>query len=128
MAVNNETVRYDLPPAIWNLYVVKLNNDASRNNHRSAPYDNDRKNKGQCVYVGCTMLAPSEKLRHHKGDSSPYKNVRPSYYESLMPDLFTHLNIGDERGLETYLQVTKRELKLAKELESEGYIVWCYTR
>ena len=128
MAVNNETDRYDLPPAIWNLYVVKLNNDASRNNHRSAPYDNDRKNKGKCVYVGCTRLTPGEKLRHHKNDSNPYKNVRQYFYESLMPDLFVHLNIGTERGLETYLQVTKRELKLAKELESEGYIVWCYTR
>ena len=117
--------RYDRQPAIWNLYVVKLNNDA-RNNHKSAPYDNDRKNKGQCVYVGCTTLSPDERLGSHKNDSSPYKNVWPGYYESLMPELFDHLNIALE--LETYSEVTKRELKLAKDLESKGYTVWCYTR
>ena len=128
MAEDNKTNRYDRPAAIWNLYVVKLNNDASKNNHSSAPYDNDRKNKGQCVYVGCTTIAPEEKLRYHKNDSSPYKKVRQDYYESLIPELFAHLNKGTERELETYLQVTKRERALAKELESKGYIVWCYTK
>ena len=116
----------DLTPRIWNLYVVRLNDDASKYNHKSATHDNNRKNSGRCVYVGCTNLTPEKRLEWHKNDQRNTKNVRKEYFEFLMMNLYEHLNIGDERELETYTEATIREEELAKSLESRGFIVWCY--
>ena len=113
-------------PKIWNLYVVRLGDDAKMYNPHSPTHDNDKQNTGRCVYVGCTTLTPEERLEQHKKDGRLNKKVRKEYFEFLMPGLFEDLNIGVNRDLETYEQASVREEELAKSLESRGFIVWCY--
>ena len=128
MAAYKRTSSYDLPPLIWNLYVVRLDDDAKKYNHRPPTNDNNGKNTGQCVYVGVTTKEPEDRLKEHKTDSRGNKNVSRIYYEFLMPSYYEYLNIGWERGKETYEQASRRERELAKKLESRGHIVWCYTK
>ena len=116
-----------LIPKIWNLYVIRLDDDAKKYNPNSATHDSDGSD-GRCVYVGCTTLTPEERLEQHKKDARSNKKVRKEYFEFLMPSLFEHLNIGDKRDLETYEQASVREVELARSLESQGFIVWCYTK
>ena len=117
-----------LTPKIWNLYVIRLNDDAKKYNKKCPTHDNDTQNTGRCVYVGCTTLTPEERLEQHKNDARSNKKVRKEYFEFLMPGQFEDLNIGDKRELETYEQASVREEELAKSLESRDFIVWCYTK
>ena len=126
MAAYSRNSAYDMNPRIWNLYVARLIDDANKYNPKSATHDNNRKNKGQCVYVGCTTWTPKKRFDWHKYGYQAKKNILPDYFDFLIEDLFEHLNLGNKRGLETYEQASKRELMLAEELESKGYIVWCY--
>ena len=125
MAPYKRNSAYDLPPAIWNLYVVRLKDEARKNNPKSATHDNNKKNTGSCVYVGCTTLTPEARLEYHQTPRVK-KNIFPDYFEFLMESKYEHHNRGKKRGLETYEQATRREEKLAKELEAKGFVVWCY--
>ena len=115
-------------PKIWNLYVIRLDDDANQYNPYSATHDNDIGNNGDCVYVGCTHLTPEERFEQHINDRRSNKKMRRKYFITLIPRLYEYLNIGEQRGSETYLEASRREVQLAKKLESEGYIVWCYVK
>jgi len=84
---------YDLPPAIWNLYVVRLKDEARKNNPKSATHDNNKKNTGSCVYVGCTTLTPEARLEYHQTPRVK-KNIFPDYFEFLMESKYEHHNRG----------------------------------
>ena len=115
-------------PKISNLYVIRLDDKANEYNAHSATHDNERKNTGDCVYVGCTVLTPEERFEQHRNDRRTNKKMRREYFITLLPKLYEQENIGSERELETYAEATLREIELAKKLESEGFIVWCYVK
>ena len=115
---------YDKSPAKWNLYVILLDDNVADGIHPPT-HDNNGRNKGQCVYVGCTTKAPEKREIEHKKGSHPCKKIDPRDFDCLMYWRFEHINL-EQKELETYEQASKREFELARELESKGFRVWCY--
>lgn len=76
-----------------------------------------RQSRPLCLYVGATGLSPEERFANHKsGHKANWYAQR--FGESLLPDLFVHLNpMTHQRALAT-------EIALADELRQEGFAVW----
>jgi predicted GIY-YIG superfamily endonuclease len=103
-------------PEISSVYVIGLDSAVLKNRRFRAA--NRGYVKGSpCVYVGATGLTPEERFANHKSGHKANWYAQ-EFGESLLPDLFAHLNpMTHQRALAT-------EIALANELREEGFAVW----
>ncbi len=80
----------------------------------------------QCLYVGMTSKAPSERFRQHKTGYVNKKghklsaNIVQKYGTYLRPSLYDHINLKPMTRQEALIM----EEKLALDLRRRGYAVW----
>jgi len=103
-------------PQASSVYVVRLEDAVLR--HRRFRAANPAYIDGApCVYVGATGLDPEQRFANHKSGHKANWYVQ-TYGETLIPDLYTHLNPM------TYQRALATEITLAGELRQEGWGVW----
>lgn len=111
-------------PETFSVYVIRLNEAVSRDRRFLAanplafpPLRQSRQSRPLCFYVGATGLSPEERFANHKSGHKANWYAQ-KFGESLLPDLFVHLNpMTHQRALAT-------EIALADELRQEGFAVW----
>lgn len=116
-------------PATFSVYVIRLGAAVLKNRRfraanplvfPSRPSRSSRPSRPSrplCVYVGATGLSPQERFENHKSGHKANWYAQ-KFGESLLPDLFAHLNpMTHQRALAT-------EITLADELRQEGFAVW----
>lgn len=103
-------------PEISNVYVIRLEMAVLKDRRFLA--GNPGYVKGSpCVYVGATGLTPEERFANHKSGHKANWYAQ-TYGQTLMPELFLHLNPM------TYQRALATEIALAEELRREGFAVW----
>jgi predicted GIY-YIG superfamily endonuclease len=106
---------FDAPEAS-NVYVIRLD-EAVLKNRRFRAANPDYVKGAPCIYVGATGLSPEERFANHKSGHRANWYVQ-KFGESLLPELFDHLNSM------TYQRALATEISVAQELRCEGYGVW----
>ena len=103
-------------PQASSVYVVRLDSAVLR--HRRFRAANPAYLDGaMCVYVGATDMTPEQRFANHKAGHKANWYAQ-KYGETLIPDLYTHLNPM------TYQRALATEITLADELRQEGWGVW----
>ena len=103
-------------PETSSVYVIRLE-AAVLKNRRFRVANPDYVKGSPCVYVGATGLSPEQRFENHKSGHKANWYAQ-KFGESLLPDLFAHLNpMTHQRALAT-------EITLADELRQEGFAVW----
>ena len=103
-------------PQASSVYVVRLDTAVLR--HRGFRAANPAYADGApCVYVGATGITPEQRFANHKAGHKANWYAQ-TYGETLIADLYTHLNPM------TYQRALATEIALADELRREGWGVW----
>ena len=120
-------------PETFSVYVIRLDEAVAKDrrfraanplafpplpvSRSSRPSRSSRQSRPLCLYVGATGLSPEERFENHKSGHKANWYAR-KFGESLLPDLFAHLNpMSHQRALAT-------EITHADELRKEGFAVW----
>ena len=113
-------------PETFSVYVIHLDEAVAKDRRfraanplvfPSRPSRSSRPSRPLCVYVGATGLSPEQRFENHKSGHKANWYAR-KFGESLLPELFAHLNpMTHQRALAT-------EITLADELRQEGFAVW----
>jgi hypothetical protein len=107
-----------------NVYVVELSKSVWTADHKFRAANPHYMGAMECLYVGMTSLAPSERFKKHKTGAKSKKGYKISskYVEKyglyLRPSLFEQYNpltLADAKVMEE---------RLANSLRKEGYAVW----
>ena len=99
-----------------NVYVIELD-DAVWRRARFARANPQWDPAKECLYVGCTGLAPEERFENHLKGHKDCPIAR-DFGLKLRPDLYAHLNPM------SYADARAMEVELAEDLRSRGYAVW----